>query len=751
MRLPLRRFPAGVFLLLSLVSGVARGFEEPAAPAPGPNERLAEIRRLLREEGSASARAAALVPPLAEASDLWAIRLRTARAVLALAKSPETTIGAPEALETARLGIPGLGSWVALMGSRPSVGTLLAFAAAEPLEPLARDAATFAARMARTPAERSAVRAALVTWELHGPRGPRAAIDLALARARVSATGGEALRLRFALAAEWPDAPERAADLFDATDLAEFDRAVRRAPEEIRAARGLALAPRTPKEAASILPRSPVSAAARLDAAEARLITGDTAETLRLLRTAPPLPDGPAALRARSLVLDAEMRALLRSEGAPAPARRAGRRRARLAATPPAPPRPLGEAARQRADSLLTRADELLGAPLSDADRRRLLVDASRLSLRAGSAADARLRIARLVLFEPGSRALSEDHFREAFDAWRAGRFAEAAEAFEEQRALFRDITLRRRATYWAGRCREKAGQTDAARLLYASLVAGTSPDLYAVWAAAAIGVPLTAGPSPMPPADDLAALDGVSPAAPSRELLACGLPDLAEDAAEAEGSADPLFLATAASERGDHRRTASLLKQRWPELGSPEEGGVPLPVRRLYYPHDHAALLVEAAFGASVPSALVFGLVRQESVFTTDIRSRAGAVGLMQVMPATGRQLHRREGRGARPDLKNPAVNVHLGVAYLRHLLDQFGGDPVLALAAYNAGPARARRWRADLGSLPADEFVESIPVAESRHYIKRVLFFEGAYAALYGLPASPPVSLKGRAAAAP
>jgi len=113
-----------------------------------------------------------------------------------------------------------------------------------------------------------------------------------------------------------------------------------------------------------------------------------------------------------------------------------------------------------------------------------------------------------------------------------------------------------------------------------------------------------------------------------------------------------------------------------------------------------------------------------------------------MQVMPATGRQLHRREGHGARPDLRSPAVNVRLGVAYLRQMLDLFGGDPVLALAAYNAGPGRARRWRADLGSLPPDEFVESIPIAESRHYVKRVLFFEGAYAALYGLPASPPAS---------
>jgi soluble lytic murein transglycosylase len=69
--------------------------------------------------------------------------------------------------------------------------------------------------------------------------------------------------------------------------------------------------------------------------------------------------------------------------------------------------------------------------------------------------------------------------------------------------------------------------------------------------------------------------------------------------------------------------------------------------------------------------------------------------------------------------------------------MLDLFGGDPVLALAAYNAGPARARRWQRDLGALPEDEFVESIPAFETRLYVRRVLFFEGAYAALYGLPA--------------
>jgi len=122
-----------------------------------------------------------------------------------------------------------------------------------------------------------------------------------------------------------------------------------------------------------------------------------------------------------------------------------------------------------------------------------------------------------------------------------------------------------------------------------------------------------------------------------------------------------------------------------------------------------------------------------------------------MQLMPATGRALHRREKQKGRPDLADPAVNVRLGVTYLKQLLDRFEGDLVLVLSAYNAGPGRARRWKKELGSLPPDEFVESIPLPESRLYVKRVLFFQGAYAALYGLPLTVPAALTPKAAPVP
>ena len=287
---------------------------------------------------------------------------------------------------------------------------------------------------------------------------------------------------------------------------------------------------------------------------------------------------------------------------------------------------------------------------------------------------------------------------------------------------------------YWSARAHERSGEGSTAKALYAALLPGTVPDLYARWAAAALGVTLPAVPvaaiSPEP--QDTAG----APGPPSRELLRCGFPGLAEDAAENEGTLDPLFAGRTASASGDYRRAAAILKRRYPELGTPEEGAVPPEARSAYYPLAEADRIAGAARSAGVPASLLFGLIRQESVFTQNARSRSGALGLMQVMPSTGRLLfHKEKGKG-RPDLNDPDANLRLGARYLRQLLDAFPGDTAAALAAYNAGPGRVRAWKRASGLLPEDEFLESLPFGETRSYVKRVLFYQGSYAALYGLP---------------
>ena len=248
---------------------------------------------------------------------------------------------------------------------------------------------------------------------------------------------------------------------------------------------------------------------------------------------------------------------------------------------------------------------------------------------------------------------------------------------------------MRRRATYWAARSLEALGKADAARPLYASLVSTAVPDLYARWAGARIGVPVSAAvPVDGTPLPDRHALRAEAPSLPSRELLAVGLASLAEDAAEVERSADPLFLAACAAERYEFRRATAILKSRWPELGTPDEGALPLVVRRAYYPFRQETLIVREAAESGVPPSLVYGVIRQESLFQTQVRSGAGATGLMQVMPGTGRYLARKEKTRGLPDLKDPEVNVRLGARYLAMMLREFDGDRISALAGYNAWP---------------------------------------------------------------
>ena len=139
-----------------------------------------------------------------------------------------------------------------------------------------------------------------------------------------------------------------------------------------------------------------------------------------------------------------------------------------------------------------------------------------------------------------------------------------------------------------------------------------------------------------------------------------------------------------------------------------------------------------EYARAYDLEEAWVLGVVRQESRFIVDARSGAGATGLMQLLPDTARWVARRIGYKGYTTKRVAEVetNVTLGTRYLRHVLDGFG-TPVLASAAYNAGPSRARRWQ-PAQAMEGAVFVESIPYSETREYVKRVLANTVHYALL-------------------
>jgi len=159
-----------------------------------------------------------------------------------------------------------------------------------------------------------------------------------------------------------------------------------------------------------------------------------------------------------------------------------------------------------------------------------------------------------------------------------------------------------------------------------------------------------------------------------------------------------------------------------------------------LYYPKPFLTLIEKHAKANKIHPYVLLGLIRTESAFIPDIGSHAGAVGLTQIMPATGREVAAAIKKQGGPDfaangeidLTDPEINVHMGAFYLRDLTNSLG-SPMLALLGYNGGPARIRRLRRAAPSLPEDLFIETVAITETRNYGKRVMAAAAAYGYLY------------------
>jgi soluble lytic murein transglycosylase len=132
-----------------------------------------------------------------------------------------------------------------------------------------------------------------------------------------------------------------------------------------------------------------------------------------------------------------------------------------------------------------------------------------------------------------------------------------------------------------------------------------------------------------------------------------------------------------------------------------------------------------------ALPFAMVYGIIRQESVFKASAVSPAGAIGLMQIMPRTGRLLARQAGDQWRSikSLYDPKKNVRYGTLYLKNLLERFGGNMTLAVAGYNAGPRMVSKWLPNHNKIAADLWIDTIPFRETRRYVRYVLGYTMVY----------------------
>jgi soluble lytic murein transglycosylase len=288
---------------------------------------------------------------------------------------------------------------------------------------------------------------------------------------------------------------------------------------------------------------------------------------------------------------------------------------------------------------------------------------------------------------------------------------------------------------YWYGRALAAQGKTDAARAYYMRIAGET--DFYSVLAAEELGFLSTA------PANGYAPTEAEVAAAGRRSGIVRALElyrlDLRTEGARewtyaVRGMDDHQLLAAAEFARREGLfdraiRTADMTKQ--------------VHNFRLRYLAPYREVFGEYAREHGLDEAWVLGLVRQESHFIVDAHSAAGARGLMQLMPRTARWVAHKIGlKHYHPKhMADVKTNITLGTGYLKLVLDDLGHE-VLASAAYNAGPRRARRWR-DAKPVEGAIYAENIPFDETRQYVKKVMANAIFYAGIYG---DGPSSLKAR-----
>lgn len=356
----------------------------------------------------------------------------------------------------------------------------------------------------------------------------------------------------------------------------------------------------------------------------------------------------------------------------------------------------------------------------------------------------------RLLAEHPDGRYADRSAWRVGWGDYRAGRYADAARVLEET-ARRRPVTsLTAGMLYWAGRAKQEQGDTPAARALMLEVVSRFKHSYHGMRAREAL-LRLPRGPqaAPSPP---IAPPDTSLPEPQLtrvRQLLLIGRLDEASTELEAL-PASPLVRATQALveyRRGRLRPAIVAMKRAYPEWISEAGEGLPEQAWRILYPLQYDQLLRQKAEQEGLDASLVAALVCQESTFDAGAVSVAGARGLMQVIPPTGRALARQLGvRYRSSDLLDPTISLTFGTRYLRQLFERFGGRAERALAAYNAGPHRVDAWTAGRPEMSDEEFVESIPFSETRHYVMTVLAGQEHYRRLYDLgPADPAVQSAG------
>ena len=275
---------------------------------------------------------------------------------------------------------------------------------------------------------------------------------------------------------------------------------------------------------------------------------------------------------------------------------------------------------------------------------------------------------------------------------------------------------------YWTARALDQSGDSAQARRLFAALA--PDDDYYSGLAAARLGINVTPHPQPLDRDEAVRARLAQMPAlVRARELLLCDLRNQAMT--EWQFAFDEL----SPSERQQSIWVAT--DWGWYDLAVTAATALHIYYDYgLLYPQPYESSVLAAAHAARLPVSLIYGVIRQESLYRTDVVSPAGARGLMQLELATAKPTARalKLPTPHMADLFDPQINSTLGAEHLHLLLDKVDGQLPLALAAYNAGIAAASRWL-PAASIAPDVWVENIPYNETRNYVQRILWHTVVY----------------------
>lgn len=276
---------------------------------------------------------------------------------------------------------------------------------------------------------------------------------------------------------------------------------------------------------------------------------------------------------------------------------------------------------------------------------------------------------------------------------------------------------------YWHARALEELGQQAAAAEAYTAVA--RERDYYGFLASDRLGVDYTLGHrSVAPDAAERARMAGNPGVQRAREFYRLGL--------RPQASQEWQWLITHLPKRDVEIAAHFAHEWGWHDRAIVALGAVQsYDDLELRFPLLFEAPVRAAAKRRGLPPSLVYSIIRGESAFVTDARSSAGALGLMQMMPATGKETASHLGMAWKnpTELLSPEKNILLGSEYLRRVLRQFGGSFPLAAAAYNAGPGRVKSWLPKSGCVPADVWVELIPFVETEGYVRRALFYAAVY----------------------